>query len=130
VFSDQATDHAVSCPRGELSMGRVVHGASCPWGKLSMGESCLLYELSMGQALHGGSCPWGELSMELYVMGRYVMGRYVMGRIVSGRVPMGRVVREPFFHHDTSSIIHYLELPGFYIYLFTKNCGVASVTFT
>jgi hypothetical protein len=87
----------------ELSVVRAVHGASSPWR----------------------SCPWGELSMDLYVM-----GRYVMGRVVSGRVPMGRVVREPFFHHDTSSIIHYLELPGFYIYLFTKNCGVASVTFT
>jgi hypothetical protein len=52
----------VSCPWGELSMGRAVHGASCPWG-----------ELTMGRAVHGASCPRGELSIGRAVMERVSM---------------------------------------------------------
>jgi hypothetical protein len=33
-----ASFDGVSCPWGELSLGRVVHEASCPWDELSMGR--------------------------------------------------------------------------------------------
>jgi hypothetical protein len=59
--------HGVSCPWGELSLGRVVPGvrvvpgASCPWGELSLGR--VVHGASCrGASFDGTSCPWGKLS--------------------------------------------------------------------
>jgi hypothetical protein len=54
-----ASCHSVSCPWGELSMGRVVHGASCPWGELSMGR-VVMGRVLMGLVVRGASCLWAS----------------------------------------------------------------------
>ncbi len=87
--NNQTTHYGVSCPWGELSVGRNVRGANCLWG-----------ELSVGRTVRGVNCPWGELSVVRTVCGRVVVGQVFVGRVVVGQVSMGRVVREPTLYYN------------------------------
>ncbi len=81
--------HEVSCPWGEMSMGRVVRGANCPWGELSVGRivrgtNCLWGELSMGRTVRGAKCPWGEMSWGELSWGDFSWGEFSWGELSWG----------------------------------------------